>query len=103
MTERSPGAPNPAEPARPHDVPGPSAFADLNAVRRTDAIIDAMAARRAAGTADRAVDRGAPSADDADPAVRLLSALIEHVEEPAPPVPAGPGPRRRGPRTIVAH
>ncbi|MEV5825600.1 hypothetical protein AB0L25_08485 [Spirillospora sp. NPDC052242] len=101
MTERSPGAPNPAEPSRPHDVPaawgGSSAPADLSAVRRTDAIIDAMAARRAAGSADRA----APP-DEADPAVRLLTALISDVEEPAPPVPTGPGPRRRGPRTIVA-
>ncbi|RSN71559.1 hypothetical protein DMH08_02030 [Actinomadura sp. WAC 06369] len=66
-------------------------------MRRTDAIIDAMAARRAAGSADRA----APP-DETDPAVRLLTALISDVEEPAPPVPAGPGPRRRGPRTIVA-
>ncbi|MFV2175304.1 hypothetical protein [Actinomadura sp. LOL_011] len=66
-------------------------------MRRTDAIIDAMAARPVAGSADRAA---AP--DDADPAVRLLTALISDVEEPAPPVPAGPGPRRRGPRTIVA-
>ncbi|MFD0901692.1 hypothetical protein [Actinomadura sediminis] len=101
MTERSPGAPDPAEPARPHDFPaaggGPSAPADLNAVRRTDAIIDAIAARRVAGSADRA----APP-DDADPAVRLLSALVSDVDDPAPPVPAGPGPRRRGPRTIVA-
>ncbi|QFG23966.1 hypothetical protein [Actinomadura sp. WMMB 499] len=97
MTERSPGAPNPAEPARPHDVPaaghGPSAPTDLSAVRRTDAIIDAMAARRAAGSAEPG---------DPDPAVRLLNALISDIEEPAPPVPAGPGPRRRGPRTIVA-
>ncbi|WP_344596480.1 hypothetical protein [Actinomadura vinacea] len=79
--------------------------ADLGAVRRTDAIIDALGGRRA----------GEPD----DPAVRLLRALISDVDEQAPAHQAQPpsadgqgaegdrpkppsGPRRRGPRTIVA-
>ncbi|QKG24904.1 hypothetical protein [Actinomadura verrucosospora] len=150
MTERSPGAPDPVGPSnsggtreqgsRP-PAPAVTLLADLGAVRRTDAIIDALAARRAVAStarpatdrpaADRpvaerpAADRGAGerarAADDgdevaADPAVRLLRALIADVDDqdagraagPAdpgpgtPPTAPGPGPRRRGPRTIVA-
>ncbi|MFI0405241.1 hypothetical protein [Actinomadura sp. 3N508] len=153
MTERGPftgmrGAPGPAEPSTSGGTPAPASPpqavpglpADLSAVRRTDAIIDSLAARRAAGSAARS-EAAAPTAgpegpcpaepdsqaaasaepgcgrprpaDDPDPAVRLLRALITDVDdqspsaEPAPPpqpAPPGPGsgPRRRGPRTIVA-
>ncbi|MFI0357803.1 hypothetical protein [Actinomadura sp. 9N407] len=86
----------------------PALAADLGAARRTDALIDALAARRAAGSDD--------------PAVRMLRALIRDVDELVPvrhgpaagqdAVPDDPveddrplspvGPRRRGPRTIVA-
>ncbi|QXJ23743.1 hypothetical protein AGRA3207_004940 [Actinomadura graeca] len=106
MTERSPGAPDPAEPSHSGDVPAPGARpsaappADLGAVRRTDAIIEALAERRAAGS------------EGGDTIVRLLRALVTDVDEPArdprdspepaPPTGPGSGPRRRGPRTIVA-
>ncbi|QKW39229.1 hypothetical protein HUT06_38680 [Actinomadura sp. NAK00032] len=85
--------------------------ADLAAVRRTDALIESLAARRPAGPAPAAAPASpAPPAcagDDPDPAVRLLNALIIDVDDqtadPAPPAPPAPsGPRRRGPRTIVA-
>ncbi|MGP4024736.1 hypothetical protein [Actinomadura sp. 3N407] len=158
MTERGPftglrGAPDPAEPSNPRDPAAPASRpqtaappaelpADLGAVRRTDAVIESLAAWRAAGSATRsapgpipgsipgpasgAADRpeaGRPrQADDPDPdpAVRLLRALITDVDDPGPdcgagsepappcpprpPAPSGPGtgPRRRGPRTIVA-
>ena len=86
---------------------------DLAAVRRTDAIIESLAARGGAGSAGRSLpgaETGRPlQAEDADPAVRLLCALIDDVDDPgtgdtgpAPPSGPGPGPRRRGPRTIVA-
>lgn len=125
MTERGPltgigGAPNPAEPSHSGDAPAPAPAharapagppaADLAAVRRTDALIESLAARRPPVTA--AAPHPAPPAcagDDPDPAVRLLHALIIDVDEqsadpapPAPPAPSGPGPRRRGSRTIVA-
>lgn len=135
MTERSPGAPDPVgpsnsggtrEPGSRPPAPAVTLLADLGAVRRTDALIDALAARRAAGStgrpaADRAAGECARAADadegSADPAVRLLRALIADVDDQGPgrdaagpsdpgpgtPPPApGPGPRRRGPRTIVA-
>ncbi|WP_433474631.1 hypothetical protein ACQPZP_38815 [Spirillospora sp. CA-142024] len=122
MTERGPltglqGAPNPAEPSHPGDsppgdspAPATGLPADLGAVRRTDELIESLA-RRAAGSAARP-ETGRPRlpdpgrADDRDPAVRLLGALITDVDdqdpgpETAPPPPSGP--RRRGPRTIVA-
>lgn len=128
MRERGPrtgigGAPNPAEPSHSGDAPAPAAArppstvdlsaadlpsadlpaaelstVDLSAVRATDALVEALATRRASAPAR--------PADDADPAVRLLQALIIDVDDPtadpAPPAPPGPGPRRRGPRTIVA-
>ncbi|MFA1543299.1 hypothetical protein [Actinomadura monticuli] len=119
MTERGPltgigGAPNPAGPSHSGDAPAPpprpapagrskGQAADLAAVRRTDALIEALAALRVPGNA------AARPADESDPAVRLLRALITDVDDPAadpappaPPAPPGPGPRRRGPRTIVA-
>lgn len=156
MTERSPGAPDPVgpsnsggtrEPGSRPPAPAVTLLADLGAVRRTDALIDALAARRAAGStartaadrtagervsgeraptervsAERAPGERARAAADgdecaADPAVRLLRALIADVDDqdpgrdasgpsdpgPGTPPPApGPGPRRRGPRTIVA-
>lgn len=129
MTERGPGAPGPAEPSNPGDTRAPTSLpqatappADLGAVRRTDAILDSLAARRGAGSAARPLpgtETGRPRpAEDSDPAVRLLRALIEDVDDPdsggagrgagpappSPPAPSGPGtgPRRRGPRTIVA-
>lgn len=129
MTERGPrtgsqGAPDPAEPSHSGECPAPAGrpAADLSAVRRTDAIIESLAARHAAASVARPA--GGPErprqADDLDPAVRLLRALITDVDEPGPgcdggfgrdagpepppPAPSGPGsgPRRRGPRTIVA-
>ncbi|MFD0537992.1 hypothetical protein ACFQY7_33910 [Actinomadura luteofluorescens] len=60
MTERGPltglrGAPDPDEPARSGDAPAsrPPAVppVDLSAVRRTDALFEALAARDAAGSA----------------------------------------------------
>ncbi|MFC5749091.1 hypothetical protein [Actinomadura rugatobispora] len=187
MTERSQGAPDPDEPVEPPAIPtrgaalpqtgapphgGPQGraavtpAADLSAVRRTDAIFDALGARRAAASAERAdpstrAEPGFPGlaagitapftalpaasaasaawaqGDPDDPAVRLLSALISDVDEQAPAAcraavraarepsadvkgvrggePAGSaveddrphphppsGPRRRGPRAIVA-
>lgn len=122
MTERGPltgvqGGPNPAEPSHSGDSPSPAAGLpeDLGAVRRTDALIEALAARRRIGgpaarpgaTPEDSLG-GGRQADASDPAVRLLHALISDVEDQgsdpdtAPPAPPGPGPRRRGPRTIVA-
>lgn len=139
MTERGrPGDPDPAEPSNSGDSHAPAARpqtfglpADLSAVRRTDAIIESLAARRAAGSVAGSVARPtagpdggrARTSDDPDPAVRLLRALITDVDDqgpgcdagpesnppcppgpPAPPAPSGPGSggRRRGSRTIVA-
>ncbi|MGC4957282.1 hypothetical protein ACLQ2P_29110 [Actinomadura citrea] len=129
------GAPNPDEPAHFGDAPAqapqarPPAVApvDLSAVRRTDALFESLAARDAAGSAAPAegpaeapaeAPRAVPQdddrdpaeegrADDRDPVVRLLRALVVDVDDPTcdapgPPAPSGPGPRRRGPRTIVA-
>ncbi|MBB4778158.1 hypothetical protein [Actinomadura livida] len=116
------GAPDPAEPSNPGETrasgSGPPGTADLGAVRRTDAVIDSLAARRAAGSAAGSAARPHPGtetgrprqAEESDPAVRLLRALIDDVDDPGcgseaappPPPPSGPGPRRRGPRTIVA-
>ncbi|NDU75132.1 hypothetical protein GWI34_21235, partial [Actinomadura sp. DSM 109109] len=109
MTDRGPltglrGAPDPDEPAhgdsparaRPPAVPP----ADLSAVRRTDALIESLAARAAAssatsaegspeGLAEEPADdpagarRGVPPDDDRDPAVRLLRALIVDVDDQA--------------------
>ncbi|MFD0685568.1 hypothetical protein [Actinomadura fibrosa] len=150
MTERRPGAPDPAEPPHSGGRPSPEApphppavaqFADLGAVRRTDAIFQALAERRAAASAAAPDPGRAPAAEqrpagqspagpclgeqclgepcsaeqrpaeETDPAVRLLRALVTDVDDPAPgrdappepgPAPSGPGTRRRGPRTIVA-
>ncbi|TDB86894.1 hypothetical protein, partial [Actinomadura sp. 7K534] len=95
------GAPDPAEPSNPGEtrVPasGPPGTADLGAVRRTDAVIDSLAARRAAGSAARphpGTETGRPrQAEESDPAVRLLRALLDDVDDPgcgpeaAPPPP----------------
>ncbi|TYC09504.1 hypothetical protein [Actinomadura syzygii] len=152
MTERGPrtgsgGAPGPAGPSTSGGPPGAATLptADLSAVRRSDAIIESLAAWRLTvpppapeapappetsespcGAASAPLEPAAPAVaersagecgrgrqpDEPDPAVRLLRALIIDVDdqssapesEPAPPTPSGPGtgPRRRGPRTIVA-
>src|SRR5690606_38097655 len=120
LTERGPGARGPAGPSSRGDTRAPTSPpqatvppVDLAAVRRTDAIIESLAARGGAGSAGRSLsgaETGRPlQAEDADPAVRLLCALIDDVDDPgtgatgpAPPSGPGPGPRRRGPRTIVA-
>lgn len=103
MTERSHGAPDPIDPSITGGAP---VFPDLGAVRRSDAVVEALGARRAVRTA----------ADDGDPAVRLLRALIADIDAggalpradrrwglaAAPEAQPPRGPRRRGPRTIVA-
>lgn len=75
-----------------------SLLSDLGEVRRTDAVIEALAARRP------------PGPGEPDLAVGLLRALVEDVDDPPSADrdgepggdPSGPGPRRRhGPRTIV--
>ncbi|GAA1552981.1 hypothetical protein GCM10009678_39930 [Actinomadura kijaniata] len=118
MTERSTGVPD-----RAGAEPAPAPLADPAAVRRTDALVEALAGRRVRAAA-------LP-----DPALRLLGALVADVDDPTlrgvpglrgvpapedpderppagPEEPAGtdparpggaePGPRRRGHRTIVA-
>ncbi|MBO2452217.1 hypothetical protein J4573_34365 [Actinomadura barringtoniae] len=94
--------PDPAEPSTPDSRAG---TADLSAVRRTDAIFDALAARRVAasepsgstdpiGSTDpdhvlplvpapepKTGALGAPESASGDPAVRLLRALIADVDE----------------------
>lgn len=88
MTGRRPG--------EPIDVPprGSAAPLDIDAVRGTDDLIEALSTRRTA-----------PSEDD--PAVWLLQSLIADVDQGAPPLPArrpvAPAPRsgRRGARTVV--
>ncbi|WP_395109448.1 hypothetical protein [Actinomadura sp. SCN-SB] len=127
MTERSQGAPDPDKSvierplpsgsgavipitgrAAPEPPPEPVPLTgDTYAVRRTDALIDALGGRRPAGD-----DPGLGLAHD--PAVNLLKALLKDVSEPSVaaspdqgadgPDRAGPprGPRRRGSRTIVA-
>ncbi|WP_067454515.1 hypothetical protein [Actinomadura macra] len=135
MTERSPGAPDPVESSHSGDAPAPGArapavpTADLSAVRRTDAIIEALAERHATGSEgsvppenltgsenpENPAGSESPAAlEGGDTIVRLLRALVTDVDEPArdtrdapePAPPSGPGPgtgpRRRGPRTIVA-
>jgi hypothetical protein len=79
LTERSPGAPDPVGPSNSGGTRGPGSrppapavtlLADLGAVRRTDAIIDALAARRAAGsTARPAADRPASDRPASDRSV----------------------------------
>lgn len=116
MTERGPrtgigGAPNPARPSHSGDAPAPAGrppaavpAMDLAAVRRTDALIETLAARCAV----RPEGGTGHQADDPDPAARLLRALITDVDDQDPgldgdpPAPSGPGSRRRGSRTIVA-
>jgi hypothetical protein len=81
--------------------------AELSAVRGTDALVDALAARRAAGSGDPAVRMLWALIKDVDELVPARQGPAEHVaaeeiqadeDRPAPPS----GPRRRGPRTIVA-
>lgn len=74
MTERGPltgvrGGPNPAEPSHSGDAPSPPGGPpeDLGAVRRTDALIESLAARRRAG--DRAARPG-PAPEGSLPARR---------------------------------
>ncbi|GLZ12255.1 hypothetical protein Acsp04_24900 [Actinomadura sp. NBRC 104425] len=132
MTERRTGAPEPVEPSRRGDAPASGALTgDLSAVRRTDAVFEALARHAAsfapaAEPAASAFEPGAPRDEsgtpgdaeaelderlraagaESDPAVRLLRALVADVAEPGPGRRPGPeppsGPRRRGRRTIVA-
>ncbi|MEU5883670.1 hypothetical protein [Spirillospora sp. NPDC047279] len=96
MTERSRGAPDPAEPSVTDAAPAPgnvTQAGDLNAVRRTDATFDALAPRRAAlssaaeAAADDITAAGAalPPGMAADPAVQLLRALVADVNAGAAP------------------
>jgi hypothetical protein len=97
--------------ARPRDIPptGPTAPLSISAIRDSDTVVDALAARR--------LDRPAASDGD-DPAVRLLQSLILDVDQgaPAPAAKGAPAPttapaptptptgrsRRRGARTVMA-
>ncbi|REE98191.1 hypothetical protein [Thermomonospora umbrina] len=74
MTERSDVAPDPADPPSGGDTPG-SAFWNLTAVRRSDALMEALAARAPLPPTDRT-----ERPERADPAVRLLHALVADVD-----------------------
>ncbi|MEV5569362.1 hypothetical protein AB0L06_04875 [Spirillospora sp. NPDC052269] len=80
MTERSRGAPDPAEPPCRDDAPTGSA--DLSALYGTDALIDALAARAPLSPVS---DRRFPSGPD--PVLGLLGALIAEVDEGLPSTP----------------
>jgi hypothetical protein len=78
---------------------------DITAIRDTDTVVEALSARRSVLSGD---DGEAPSGAARDPAVLVLQALIEDVDEGAPPLPArrpapsGRRPSRFGSRTVVA-
>ncbi|MBA9001234.1 MULTISPECIES: hypothetical protein [Thermomonospora] len=117
MTERSPGAPDPAggPPCGDGAAQQPAgAFWNLAAIRRSDDLMEALASRGPLPAADPA--DGADDPDGADPAARLLRALVADVDAGAPALPdrrtgseqppaadedPDPGGPRRGPRTIV--
>ncbi|MFI0447620.1 hypothetical protein [Actinomadura sp. 6N118] len=94
MTERSHGAPDPAEPSKsgappapgnptpapPPPPPSPSPGADLSAVRRTDALFDELAARRTAASEAAPPPGISGRRTSGDPAVRLLHALVADVD-----------------------
>lgn len=117
MTERSLGAPDPVgDPPGGEETQQPAGtFWNLAAIRRSDDLVEALAARGPLPDTDP-VD-GVDAPDGEDPAARLLRALIADVDAGAPELPsrradaepsstAGeesePGGPRRGPRTIVA-
>ena len=83
-------APSPQE----DPVPSGSAPPDLDAVRRSDALLDALA------------ERGTAICDPADPVLGLLGSLVQDVDHdqdiPVQPAPKHGKRRRNGPRTIVA-
>jgi hypothetical protein len=126
LTERSTGAPEPVDPFRRGDAPAAEfPTGDLSAVRRTDAVFEALA-RHAASFApatepaasagepagapadsDEAAEPGDAEAElderlraagaESDPAVRLLRALVADVGEPGTERRPGPEPPS-GPR-----
>ncbi|GAA2117621.1 hypothetical protein [Actinomadura alba] len=107
---------------RPGAIPpnGPTAPLSISAIRDTDAVVDALAARvfATAGSPGAVGSPGAAAPDGGDPAVRLLQSLILDVDQVAPvpaangaPAPSAapvsaPAPqgrsRRRGARTVMA-
>lgn len=89
MTERSRGAPDPTEPSHQDDTPADSA--DLSALHRTDALIEALAGRAFIGSplpltsdAFRRPRGGVRSASGHDPVLVLLGALVSDVDEGLP-------------------
>ncbi|MEV4256637.1 hypothetical protein AB0J52_26030 [Spirillospora sp. NPDC049652] len=104
MTERSRGAPDPTESPSKDDAPS---SADLSALYRTDALIEALSARAHPGSPlPLAPDvsprpRGARSASD--PALGLLGALISDVDEGLPEVPRARPRLHRVADTVSRH
>ncbi|GAA4074120.1 hypothetical protein [Actinomadura miaoliensis] len=122
MTERSTGAPDPVEPSSRGDAPASEApTGDLGAVRRSDAVFEALARHAAsfapatepAASAEPQPAGALPDPDEAgssgdaeaelderlraagaesDPAVHLLRALVADVAEPGPDRCPGPEP-----------
>lgn len=110
-TPGSTNAPAATSGPAPAETPGSTTSCGSAAVSLERATSSGGSAAARSGTEH---GRTARQADEPDPAVRLLHALIVDVDdqgsgrdsgpEPGPSGPSGPGtaPRRRGPRTIVA-
>ncbi|RFU43175.1 hypothetical protein DZF91_02625 [Actinomadura logoneensis] len=104
MTERSRGAPDPTESPSQDDAPS---SADLSALYRTDALIEALSARALPGPPLPLVPdvprRPLGARPAADPAFGLLSALVSDVDDGLPEV-SGARPRlHRAADAVVRH